>query len=195
MSHHTEERDDGYPPVTVHRRVRVGDEVRVTAEGIHRGRVGIVTSLSEWNAMVNLDGERAWLLKSRLEPTQPRQRPGEKSEDIKARLGVPTLERRAQDPTSPANIPEWADFGEKPPYLVAVPSQAQRTSSLAEWDRAESNGERIGHNRAVVAIQRTLAAETRRIRERGISETDEAYLEGIERALDVVREMGEAHRG
>jgi hypothetical protein len=91
------------------------------------------------------------------------------------------------DPTSLA--PLMSDLGEKPPTLVAVPPQA-RTSSLAEWDRAESNGVRIGQNRAVVAIQRALAAETRRIRERGISETDEAYLEGIEKALDVVREMG-----
>jgi hypothetical protein len=185
MSHHTEERDDGYPPVTVHRRVRVGDEVRVTA-GEYEGKVGVVEWLSQIRAWVDFGGTGEWVLKARLEPTQPRQRPGEKSEDIKARLAA----KRAQDPTDPANVPEWADFGEKPPYLVAVPSQAQRTSSLAEWDRAESNGVRIGHNRAVVAIQRTLAAETRRIRERGISETDEAYLEGIEKALDVVREMG-----
>jgi hypothetical protein len=166
--------------------------------------------------VVASDGDGEWvILKARLEPTQPRQRPGEKSEDIKARLaarrkcrheesmwgrctacGMTWGEQREEfdqavvDTTDPTSLaPLMSDLGEKPPTLVAVPPQA-RTSSLAEWDRAESNGVRIGQNRAVVAIQRALAAETRRIRERGISETDEAYLEGIEKALDVVREMG-----
>jgi hypothetical protein len=174
----------------VHRRVRVGDEVRVTA-GVYEGKVGVVVRVRPDNAAtVYLPGEgHPAIPRSRLEPTQPRQRPGEKSEDIVARLAAKRA-TRPDDPTDPANLtPLMSDLGEKPPRLVAVPPQA-RTSSLAEWDRAESNGVRIGRNRAVAAIQRTLAAETRRIRERGISETDEAYLEGIERALDVVREMG-----
>jgi hypothetical protein len=113
-------------------------------------------------------------------------RPAEKSDDIKARLAA----KRADDPTSPSNIlplRDLRDIGERPPTLVAVPAQA--TSTLAEFDRGEANGIRVGLNRAEVAVSRVLHNEVKRLRERGTYTDDDAYLEGIERALDTVREL------
>jgi hypothetical protein len=62
LSH--ERHTDGYEPQVVHRRIHVGDTVRVT-DGAQRGRAGSVTTLYTTSAEVRFDGDGDWTFPKR----------------------------------------------------------------------------------------------------------------------------------
>ncbi len=68
-AHRSPERDtDGFQPQVVHRRIHVGDTVRVTG-GAHQGRTGTVTTLDTTSADVRFNGDGDWTVPKRwLEP-------------------------------------------------------------------------------------------------------------------------------
>jgi hypothetical protein len=132
-----ERRTDGYEPQVVHRRIHVGDTVRVT-DGAQEGRTGTVTTLFTTSAEVRFTGDGDWTVPKRW------------LELISDGTGrVPEESSHTRQHRS--DISDPAVRGERQATLVVVPQQA-RVPFVAERDRAEANGVRIGIDQAVKLV-------------------------------------------